>query len=101
MTFELLLRAAFVTDEIWGDTLEPARTGMYNMFIYLQGGLTTYQIFHTTHYTLLHYTLHTTHYTLLHYTLHTLTLHTTLHTLTLHTTHSHTTHSSTPEAAAN
>ena len=75
MTFELLLRAAFVADEIWGDTLEPARTGMYNMFIYLQGGLTTYQIFHTTHYTLLHYALHT---------------------LTLHTTHS-----STPEAAAN
>ena len=24
-TFELLLRAAFVADEIWGDTLEPAR----------------------------------------------------------------------------
>ena len=26
MTFELLLHAAFVADEIWGDTLEPART---------------------------------------------------------------------------
>ena len=62
------------------------------MFIYLQGGLTTYQIFHTTHYTLLHYTLHTTHYTLLHYTLHTLTLHTTHSYTTHYTTHSYTTH---------
>ena len=26
VTFELLLHAAFVADEIWGDVLEPTRT---------------------------------------------------------------------------
>ena len=31
VTFELLLHAAFVAEEIWGDMLEPARTSKYNL----------------------------------------------------------------------
>ena len=31
VTFELLIRAAFVTDEIWGVMLEPARTNVLPM----------------------------------------------------------------------
>ena len=32
VTFELLLHAAFVADEIWGDTLEPARTQFHKLY---------------------------------------------------------------------
>ena len=35
VTFELLLHAGFVADEIWGDMLEPARMYLYKMHFFL------------------------------------------------------------------